>query len=206
MVSDGLLVAVEGIDRSGKTTLVAALAAALTAAGIDAVTRSEPSRGPLGAFFRSITVDTSLPATASALLSAADRHEQQIALHEQLTGHRVVLSDRYYLSGLAYHLADGIDPAFYRSLNEGIRRPDLYLHLAVAPAIAASRGEPLQGRWEQPTFTATLPAAYERCIALLTESETARFIEIDAAQPSAHVLIAAIAAIEALAVERNPTP
>ena len=205
-MAEGLLVAVEGIDRSGKTTLVAALAAALTAAGIEAVACCEPSRGPIGTFFRRITADASVPATSAALLSAADRHEQQAALQDRLSDHHVVLSDRYYLSGLAYHLADGIDPGFYRSLNQGIRRPDLYLYLDVAPAIAADRGEPLQGRWEQPAFTATLPAAYQRCIALLCNTEAARFAHIDAAQPPAGVLTAAVAAVEALAVERNPTP
>lgn len=203
VAAEGLLVAVEGIDRSGKTTLVAALRDVLAAAGFDVVSRREPSRGPIGTFFRRVTADAAVPAVSAALLSAADRHEQQAALRAQLTEHRVVLSDRYYLSGLAYHLADGIDPDFYRSLNHGIRRPDLYLHLAVAPAIASSRGDPLQGRWEQPAFTAALPSAYARCIALLSDTEEARFVDIDAAQPSAHVLTAAVAAVETLAVERN---
>ena len=203
---EGLLVAVEGIDRSGKTTLVGALAAALMAGGIETAACCEPSRGPIGAFFRHITADSALPPTAAALLSAADRHQQQAMLRERLDRHRVVVSDRYYLSGLAYHLADGVDPVFYRSLNEGIRRPDLYLYLVVAPDIAARPGAPMQGRWEQPDFTAELPSAYRRCVALLGVTERARFVTIDASRSQADVLAAAVEAVETLAVERNPTP
>jgi dTMP kinase len=157
-------------------------------------------------FFRQIADDTTMPAAAAALLSAADRHQQQATVREHLTGHHVVLSDRYYLSGLAYHLADGIDPSYYRSLNEGIRRPDLYLYLALDPAVAARRGQPPLGRWEQPTLAAALPDAYRRCIRLLTDTEDARVIPIDAGQPPAQVLAEALAAVHALTSERNATP
>jgi dTMP kinase len=205
-VADGVLVAVEGIDRSGKTTLVAALAAALRAASVAVATRTEPSRGPIGVLFRRLADCTELPAAAAALLSAADRHEQQPAVAAQLAGHDVVLSDRYYLSGLAYHHADGIDPGFYRSLNEGVRRPDLYLHLAITPAVAATRGQPPQGRWEHPAFTDRLPDAYQHCIRLLADIETARLVHIDATRPPAHVLADALAAVQTLNAERNLTP
>jgi thymidylate kinase len=47
---DALFVAVEGVDRAGKTTLVAALANTWRARGLAAATRAEPSRGHGAAF------------------------------------------------------------------------------------------------------------------------------------------------------------
>lgn len=194
-MADGWLIAVEGIDRSGKTTLVAALAAQLAARGWLVAMRTEPSRGPVGVLFRDLSADPQLPAMAAVLLSAADRHEQQPSLAADLAACDLVLSDRYFLSGLAYHSVDGIDPGFYRSLNEGIRRPDLYLYLQVAPALAAARGDPPHGRWEQPRFTAALPGAYRNAMRLLTEREAAQVAVVDAAQPPDKLVADALAAL-----------
>ncbi|MBX7267522.1 dTMP kinase [Micromonospora sp. Llam7] len=205
-VPESGFVAVEGIDRSGKTTLVAALRTALAGRGWRVAARAEPSTGPVGVFFRQVSADLTLPAYAAALLSAADRHQQQPTLAHDLATHDLVVSDRYYLSGLAYHHADGIEPAAYRSLNGGIRRPDLYLYLAVTPAVAAGRGEPPQGRWEHPDLTARLPAAYTAAIDQLVDVEHARLIHIDASQPAPQVLFEALDAITAVASERKPQP
>ena len=204
-MAEPIFVAVEGIDRSGKTTLVAGLLVALQDRGLRVAARTEPSGGPIGVFFRRISADlVVLPAFAAALLSAADRHQQQPALAHDLATHDLVLSDRYYLSGLAYHHADGVDPASYRDLNAGIRRPDLYLHLAISPAIAAGRGAPPHGRWERPDLTARLPATYATSIDLLTRVEHARLVHIDASQPADRVLSEALLAIDATHEEWSP--
>jgi dTMP kinase len=121
MEGDALFVAVEGVDRAGKTTLVAALANTWRARGLAAATRAEPSRGPIGQLFRELGSDPALSAMAAALLSAADRRHQQPALAADLAGHDLVAADRYYLSGLAYHHAEGVDPDVYRALNAGPR-------------------------------------------------------------------------------------
>ena len=92
-----------------------------------------------------------------ALLSAADRYDQQARLADQECA--LVISDRYYLSGLAYHAADGIDPLFYQQLNAGVRRPDLYLFLTSGPRRrggAAGRRAP--DRWERGRDRRTCPA------------------------------------------------
>jgi dTMP kinase len=191
------LAGVEGIDGSGKTTLVTALAAALPRRGVRVATHREPSGGPVGHLFRHLSADEEHDPVALALLSAADRHDQQAMLARP--GADLVISDRYYLSGLAYHAADGVDPVFYQRINDGVRRPDLYLFLGIAPAAAAARrrGGP-SDRWEREVIAARLPAAYERALRLVEETEGAAVTRLDAAQPAPAVLAQALSALSPL--------
>lgn len=193
-----MLAGVEGIDGSGKTTLVTALAAVLPGRGVRVVTHREPSGGPIGRLFRQLSAGDRHDPAALALLSAADRLDQQEVLTRPGAG--LVVSDRYYLSGLAYHAADGVDPVFYQRLNDGVRRPNLYLFLDVAPATAAARRrkERASDRWEHPAIAERVPAAYDRALRLVTETEAAVVTRLDAAQPPAAVLAQALIALSTL--------
>ena len=200
-VARGLFVAVEGIDDSGKTTLTAGLATRLRAQGLRVHTHTEPSHSPIGALFRHLSTAAEACAAAMALLSAADRHAQQHSLDARLGSCDVLVCDRYYLSGLAYHAVDGIDPAFYQQLAVGVRKPDLYLYLDVEPATAARRADgPPDGCWEEPSFAAGLPAAYARCLDLIVASEAATVVGLNANEPAPFVLDAATAAITSFIV------
>ena len=205
----GLFVAVEGIDHSGKTTLTGSLADHLRANGYRVAVIKEPSAEPLGALMRQLSATALAPPTALALLSAADRHHRQPALLSDLATAAVVVADRYYLSGLAYHCADGVDPDLYRRCAHGIRLPDLYLYLDVPVSVAAARvTRPPDGRWEQPAFAARLPAAYRRCLDELIRAENGpAVVRLDASQPALAVLDAALAVVlERLTSTRTRTP
>ena len=144
------------------------------------------------------------PPMAMALLSAADRHAQQPHLLRHLDTHDLVLADRYYLSGLAYHAVDGIEPALYQRLCERVRRPDAYLVLDVAPERAAQRiDRPADGYWEKPALSARLPSSYQRCLDLVVASEQAAVFRLDAARPAPAVADAAYAAVTRLLI--NPS-
>ncbi|MBN1173150.1 MAG: dTMP kinase [Micromonosporaceae bacterium] len=194
----GLLLAIEGIDHSGKTTLTRTLAARLRARW-RVETLVEPSRGPIGALFRHLSATEPAPPMAMALLSAADRHAQQPHLLRHLATHDLVLADRYYLSGLAYHAADGIEPTVYQRLCERVRRPDAYLFLDLDPEQAAGRVDrPADGYWELSALAARLPGSYRRCLDLVVASEQAAVFRLDAARPAQAVADAAIAAVTRL--------
>jgi dTMP kinase len=197
--SRGLLVAVEGVDHAGKTTLTAALAKRLRERGVTVACRREPSDGPIGTQFRRWSAaDPPMSAPTMALLSAADRHEQQPGLLTDLGGHQVVLSDRYYLSGLAYHRADGIETRWYRLLNQHVRRPDVYLLLDIDMSMARSRAGARDGRWEEPDLAGRLPAAYAEAEALAIFEDAARVCHLDASAPAGTVLKAAMTVLEGL--------
>jgi dTMP kinase len=101
----GALIAIEGIDGAGSTTQTEMLMAWLGRAGIPAIFTSEPSKGPIGVTMRlhlGRQLDLGGP-QAEALGFAADRmdhvaSEVAPALEKGLT----VVTDRYYLSSLAY--------------------------------------------------------------------------------------------------------
>ncbi|MEV6525032.1 dTMP kinase [Longispora sp. NPDC051575] len=193
----GLFVAVEGVDHAGKTTLTAALAAALTARGLAVASRREPSAGPIGTQFRLWSAATPpMPAEAMALLSAADRHQQQADLSADLAAYAVVLSDRYYLSGLAYHRADGIDLTRYAAFNTGIRRPDLYLVLDVDPATASGRAGAPDGRWEQPALAHLLPGSYAEAVAHVVFCDRTPVHRLNANATAGDVLDYALSIVE----------
>ncbi|WP_019030768.1 dTMP kinase [Salinispora arenicola] len=192
----GLFVAVEGIDHSGKTTLVESLCQMLTGRGMAVGQCKEPTSAPIGSLLRSLAVEEPACPAALALLSAADRHHQQLTLRALLREARVVIADRYYLSGLAYHHADGIDPAFYAACAAGIQMPDVYLYLEVPVAVAATRvNRPPDSRWETAEFTSRLQDAYHTCLRLLRDQH-ADIVVLDAQQPAPDVLAAASAVIE----------
>jgi hypothetical protein len=98
-------------------------------------------------------------------------------------------SDRYYLSGLAYHAADGIDHLLYQQLNAGVRRPDLYLFLQLDPAVAAARlGDRARDRWERGGIAARVPQCYQAALHLVETAENARIARLDAAAAPHDVL------------------
>ena len=195
-----LLVAIEGIDGSGKTTLAAALAVSLAGRGIRVTGHREPSDGPAGKLLRSLSPDAGRHPMMLALLSAADRYDQQ----EQLAGLdcALVISDRYYLSGLAYHAADGVGQLLYQRLNAGVRRPDFYLFLHLDSALAATRlgGRP-RDRWERGGIAAQVPQCYQAALHLVEAAEGAQVARLDAARAPHDVLSQALTALAPLLAE-----
>ena len=99
----GKLIAIEGIDGAGTTTQTAAVAARLTAKGIDTYQTAEPSGGPVGRMLRELLSGPPQPARLMAMLFCADR-EQHLAQEviPKLRDGINVLCDRFTLSTLAY--------------------------------------------------------------------------------------------------------
>jgi dTMP kinase len=115
MTPRGKLIALEGIDGSGKRTQLDLLAHALEARGLSlmriAFPRYESSFGKLagrylnGDFGPLETVDPHL----SALLYAGDRFEARSEIESALAAGKIVLADRYIGSNLA-HQSERISP------------------------------------------------------------------------------------------------
>ena len=111
----------EGLDGAGTTTQMKELAEAFDKAQIPCHATFEPTGSPIGSlvreYLRKEKVTTPL---ALAMLFAADRedhlHRPITGIIDQLSQHRVVVSDRYLYSSLAYQSIDcGFDVV--QSLN-----------------------------------------------------------------------------------------
>jgi dTMP kinase len=112
----GCFIVLEGPEGSGKSTLARALTARLTAAGITPVGTREPGGTPVAEALRSELLDADRSWTPEAeLLYIVTARADLVArvIRPALQEGRVVLSDRYALSTLAYQVAGrGVDPAF----------------------------------------------------------------------------------------------
>ncbi len=192
----GLFVTLEGIDRSGKTTQAALL---LDALGEDAVGVREPGGTPAGERVRDVLKDpsTELSPEGEALLFAAARAELvRGVIRPALAEGRVVVSDRYLDSSLAYQgSARGLGLVEIGAINTfatGGLEPDLTLLLDLDPAAAASRaGE--EDRFEQAGLQRKVHAAYEE----LAAADPRRWRRIDADRDPAQVHHDVLAAVRA---------
>lgn len=202
----GRLITIEGLDGAGKTTLAAALQAALAARGVDARRLREPGGVQAAERVRELVKDPELRigARAEALLYAAARAQLvEEALEPLLRDGAWILLDRFVDSSLAYQGAGrslGIEPV--RAINEfatGALRPDRTLMLMIDPSLGRTRsharGEQLDRlERERDEFFARIATAY----AQLAADEPDRIRTIDAAQAPDRVLAAALVAIDDL--------
>ena len=194
----GLFVTFEGIDRSGKTTQAAMLCEAL---GDAALGVREPGGTPTGERVREILKDPELDVSpqAEALLFAAARAELVSGvIRPALAAGRVVVSDRFLDSSLAYQgAARGLGVDEVERINRfatGGLVPDLTLLLEIGTAAAAARGGEAD-RFEQEgaQLQAEVSAAYDR----LAGEDPGRWRRIAADRASEAVHADVLAAVEA---------
>jgi dTMP kinase len=141
-----MFVVVEGIEGSGKSTLVGALAERLRADGYDVTATREPGGTPLGNSIREIFLDrdgTIVPLAEAMLVNAARAQHVADVIRPALEMGRVVLCDRFTDSTLAYQgYGRGLDLNALRSICDaatGGLEPDLVLVLDVPVGVARER-------------------------------------------------------------------
>ena len=127
----GYLVALEGIDGTGKTTQWKRLGDHLEPRGLPVVRLREPTGGPWGRKIREILAKGRGSVTPEEELQwfLNDRREDvEHNIQPALNANRVVLIDRYYYSTAAYQGALGLDPERICAENETFApRPDRVL-------------------------------------------------------------------------------
>jgi dTMP kinase len=137
----GVFIVIEGLDGSGKTTQVKLLAAKLRQTH-KAVFTAEPSKGKIGLFIRNSILygEKRFPTAIEALMFAADRleHVQNEVLPALVEG-RVVVSDRYVYSSLAYQGSAGLSLEWIKAINQHALKPDLALFIDVDPEAVQTR-------------------------------------------------------------------
>ncbi len=137
----GLLVAVEGIDGAGKSTILPALAEYCRAQGLPCLTSREPTDGPWGRQLRDSATVGRLSLRDELELFLKDRADHvREKIRPALAAGSVVLLDRYYFSTAAYQGARGADPAAIIAENELFAPvPDLVLLLDLDPRAGLGR-------------------------------------------------------------------
>lgn len=146
IITGGMLISVEGIDGSGKSTLVRHLVMQLQTHGYLVVATKEPGGSLLGKRLRDIVQQqpVALMARAEYLLFAADRaqHMEEVVKPAMHAG-AIVISDRMADSSLAYQgYGRGEDLEMINMINAWAmqgRKPDLTFYMKINPQEAINR-------------------------------------------------------------------
>jgi len=141
----GFFICIEGLDGCGKTTQTQLLVERLKRKGYDAIYTAEPSRGKIGELVRKYCLhgEKRVSSIVEALLFAADRFEHvENELIPALNEGKLVVSDRYVYSSLAYQGAAGLDLKWIEKINEHAIRPDLAVFIDVEPETVIQRLKP----------------------------------------------------------------
>ena len=194
-----MLVTLEGLDGSGKTTCIDALRDADAVPG-DATFTREPTHSWYGEAVRRSLADDDADALAELFLYTAD-HAAHLSdtIQPALERGEPVISDRYSDSRYAYQgatLADRFDDslAFVRQLHQPwTRPPDATIYLDVDAETAAERTGKAN-KFERVEHLRHVRENYERLI----DAEPERFVRVDATRPAEAVTAEVLEAVETL--------
>jgi len=163
----GFFICIEGLDKSGKTSQSILLVEALNKRGFDAVYTTEPSNGEIGKFIRKNILHRKerVPAVVEALLFAADRVDHtEREIRPMLKEGKIVISDRYIYSSLAYQGATGLDIDWIKEVNKYAVEPDLAIYLDVPVEIIAQRCKRKRSVMERPDIQEKVRDVYLRLV------------------------------------------
>jgi dTMP kinase len=184
-------ITLEGPEGSGKTTQLPLLVDWLHEQGYTVEVTREPGGTDIGDQIRDVLhdpVNAAMDATAEILLYSADR-AQHVAqcIRPALAAGKIVVSDRYYDSTLAYQgYGRGLDLEMLRTITAfatGGLKPDLTLYLDIVPEEGLQRRQAGGEEWnrldaETLDFHQRVRAGYMQLIA----QEPERWVVIDAAR------------------------
>ncbi|WP_290924045.1 dTMP kinase [Halodesulfovibrio sp.] len=142
-----MFISLEGMEGSGKSTVLKRLHAWLEGEGYEVLLTREPGGSELGKTLRALLLDvenTDITSEAELFMYLADRaqHVSQV-IKPALEEGKVVLCDRYADSTVVYQgYGRGLDPNLLHSFNEVATKglwPDVSLLLDVEPEIGLRR-------------------------------------------------------------------
>ena len=184
----GTLVALEGLDGSGKTTQLPAL-----------VATREPTDGAFGLRIRAMARSGELVAPEEELRwFFEDRREHvEKVIAPALAAGRTLVTDRYYLSTVAYQGARGLDWRAILAQSEGeFPQPDLAIVFELAAGQGLARVRERYGVTAEPAFERV--DYLERVATIYAAIERDYVVRIDASGAEDVVRAAALAALERL--------
>jgi dTMP kinase len=195
MAKRGVFIVFEGIDGSGKSTHIKALAEELRGRGYGVLQTSEPSKDRIGNFIRRYAErnDGRLTPETEALLFAADRFEHvKTVIEPALRRGRIVISDRYLYSSLAYQGAGGLDLDWIREMNRFAPKPDIGILLDILPEFSLQRVDRRKTVFEVSDYLRKVRNIYLKLV------EGGELVRVDADKPRKAVQMEVFSLVEAL--------
>lgn len=180
-ISGGLLVAVEGIDGAGKTSVSTLLAQFCGERGIACTLSKEPTGLRWGTELRRSANEGRLTLDREMELFELDRRDHVArSIKPALDEGNIVILDRYYWSSIAYQGSRGADTESILQRNEAFApKPDLVLLLDVPVEVGINR---IRQRGDKPNLfesESTLMKAREIFLSLGKDATNATLINSD---------------------------
>ena len=203
----GLFLCFEGGDGAGKSTQVRLLTESLESRGGDVLVTRQPGGTALGTEIRELVLHGDhVSPRAEALLFAADKaHHVDELIRPALAAGRVVITDRYTDSSIAYQGAGrdlGADEI--RELQHwavGGLLPDLTVVLDVSPEVGRARRGDVHDRLESEADA--FHAAVRQGFLDLAARDPERYLVIDAALPPEEIHAMVVVGLDVLLSARG---
>jgi dTMP kinase len=147
----GLLIALEGLDQSGKETQAQSAREHLRHRGHRVRLMSFPDYGTsIGEeIARALQGERDYGPDVMQLLFIANRYERKPAIAHWVEGGLALICDRYRASSIAYGEAHGLDPAWLHDVQRFLPEPDLTILLDISPQTAMLRKSAGRDRYER---------------------------------------------------------
>lgn len=146
----GWLIALEGLDQSGKATQAALLRTRFEEAGRIVRPLSFPDyETTIGQeIAAALRGDRMHPPDVLQLLYVANRYEYRAKIEGWLRQGDIVICDRYQASSVAYGGAQGLDEAWLADIQRFLPRPHLTLLLDIDPSVGVARKRENRDQYE----------------------------------------------------------
>jgi dTMP kinase len=150
-VPDGLLIAFEGLDQSGKQTQAEGVQAFVRRGGRECRLVSFPDyTTAIGEeISKALHGEREYGPDVMQLMYVANRYERRAEMAGWLEQGTVLVCDRYRASSVAYGEAQGLDPVWLRDMQRYLPKTDLTILLDIAPDTAVQRKAKGRDRYER---------------------------------------------------------
>ena len=181
------LIAVEGIDGAGTTTLTARLAHSFARSGLNHAVGCEPTDGEIGRLIRrGLSGSPDLKPETMALLFSADRREHLFAeggIASVIASGGIYITDRYFFSSLAYQSLDA-SWEWVDALNADYPLPGylILLSLPVSEAMGRLKGRESRDIYETADQQKRVSEGYRRAVDQYRECGI-KLLELDSRRP-----------------------
>ncbi|MDD1661326.1 MAG: dTMP kinase [Methanomicrobiales archaeon] len=184
-----MLITIEGIDGSGKSTLISALRESLK--DLDPVFTREPGSTWVGDAVRRAIAEQADPVTEALLFVADHAAHLEAVIRPALAEGRTVISDRYTDSRYAYQgvMLEGRIPEplqWLRALHDGwtvVPDRTFLLVIPVETALERLPGDKRREHFEDGPFLEKVQGNY----LALAEADAGRFVLVDALLPAGEI-------------------
>lgn len=164
-MNHGLLIVLEGIDQSGKTTIAKLLKNKLKDLNFKTIIQAFPDKSTLlGNIISSyLQNNIKLSPQESHLLFTLNRLEKNKYIQSKLEENFIIICDRYIHSGIAYSLANGLDYYYSFNTQKYLIKPDLIFYFDISISETNKRRKSLKTDiYETTNFQTKVKEAYSK--------------------------------------------